>query len=173
MQKTRRKAATRIVLKASIVFLATYVGLMTIVFFWGAEAIELPVNRWTARSSAWALRLLGAGATARGDLVDSSVASIRIISECTALYPAVIYVAAVVATPLPWRRKLWAALGLAVLAFVNLLRIVSLCYILKWYPGAADAAHYVVWQSLMIFVTVLLWILWAGRPGSAHDAAPA
>lgn len=173
MRKGRARAGRKTVLKASVVFLAAYGVLMTVVFFWGAASIERSVNRWTAQSAAWALRLLGAEATTRGDVVESSVSSMRIISECTALYPAVIFVAAVLATPLPWKHKLWASLGLPVLALVNLFRIVSLCYILRWLPGAADTAHYVVWQSLMIFVTVLLWLLWAGRSGSAHERAHA
>ena len=155
------RARGRLVLTASIVFAATYGALMTIVFLWGADPVERYVNLWTAKTAAWALWLLGANGRAHADVIESSVSTIRIISECTALYPAVIFVSAVVASPVAWKRKVVGALfGLPVLASVNLVRIVSLCYIDHWFPQALDTVHFVVWQSLMIFFTVLLWLLW-------------
>ena len=43
---------------------------------------------------------------------------------------------------------------------VNQLRLVSLAYINQWKPSAVDVAHVVVWQSLIIFLTLVLWLLW-------------
>ena len=48
------------VLRALVVFVATYGALMTIVFFLGANPVEHYVNLWTAKSAAWTLWLLGA-----------------------------------------------------------------------------------------------------------------
>jgi exosortase/archaeosortase family protein len=156
-----------------IAFIATYGALTTIVFFWGADPVEHYVNLWTAKTTAWALRLLGAEGRAHEVIVESSVSTIRIISECTALFPAVMFVSAVVAFPALWKQKLLAALGLPVLAIVNLVRIVSLCYIDHFFPQLMQTAHVVVWQSLMIFFTVLLWLLWAARSMSHHEHPPA
>ena len=163
----------RVVVRAAVVFLATYGALMTIVLVWGRGLFERYLNPWTATSTAWALWLLGAHGQAKGDLVESTVTSCRIVSECTALYPAVIFVSAVVAAPSTLRQKAWAGVGVPVLILVNLARIVSLCYIQHWFPGALETAHYVVWQSLMIFFTLLLWLFWASRTAVAHDVAPA
>ncbi len=162
----------KLVVKALAVFAATYGALMTIVFFWG-RPVEHYLNLWTAKTSAWGLWLLGANGLAHGDVVESAVSSVRIISECTALYPAVIFVSAVVASPATWRHKMLAAFGVPLLAIVNLVRIVSLCYIGHWFPQAVDVAHYVVWQSLMVFCTVVLWLLWAARSGSPHEPSAA
>lgn len=162
----------RIVLRASIAFVVTYGVLMTAVFLWGADPIERYVNLWTAKTSAWALWLLGADGHAQDDLIVSSVSTFRIISECTVLYPAVIFVSAVVASPVAWKQKVRGVfLGLPILAGINLFRIVSLCYIDHWFPESLDTAHYVVWQSLMIFFTVLLWLLWV--VGSKAPREPA
>jgi len=160
------------VMKVLTVFVVTYVASMTVVFFWGANTVERYVNLWTARSAAWALSLLGANGSAHADVVESSVSTIRIVSECTALYPTVIFVSAVVAFPSSWRHKTWAAIGVPALVVMNLLRIVSLCYIDHWYPRSMETAHYVVWQSLMIFFTVVLWLLWAAQSGSSHEPSP-
>lgn len=173
MTKRRTPARSRLVLRTLIYFIATYGALMTIVFFWGADPVEHSVNLWTAKTTAWALRLLGADGRAHGTIVTSSVSTIRIVSECTALYPVVIFVSAVVAFPASWKQKLLALLGVPILAFVNLVRIVSLCYIGHWLPNVMDTAHVVVWQSLMIFFTVLLWLLWAARSTSYHERSPA
>ena len=36
-----------------------------------------------------------------------------------------------------------------------------------------DMAHVVVWQSLMIFLTVLLWLVWIVRSKATHETSPA
>lgn len=161
------------VAKALVIFVATYGALMTIVFFWGADPLERFVNLWTAKTTAWALWLLGANGRSHADIVESSVTTIRILSECTALYPVVIFVSAVVASPASFKHKLSAALGVPILAIVNLVRIVSLCYVDRWFPSAMDTVHVVVWQSLMVFFTVLLWLLWAARWGAPHEPSAA
>ena len=161
------------VLRALVVFVATYGALMTIVFFLGANPVEHYVNLWTAKSAAWTLWLLGANGRAHADVVESSFSTIRILSECTALYPVVIFLSAVVASPASWTHKLVGVLGVPILAVINLLRIVSLCYVDRWFPRAMDTAHFVVWQSLMVFFTVLLWLLWAARSRSPHEPAAA
>jgi exosortase/archaeosortase family protein len=86
----------------------------------------------------------------------------------------VIFVSAVLASPVRWRRKLAGALlGLPVLAAINLVRIVSLSYIDHWFPQALETAHYVVWQSLMVFFTVVLWLLWVVHSKETHETSPA
>lgn len=159
----------KLVAKTVLLFASTYGALMTVDFLWGAETVERHMNNWTASTAAWALFLLGAHGRADANVVQSSLTTFNVISECTALYPAVIFVSAVVAFPASLAQKLWAMLGIPILVIVNLIRIVSLCFINRWFPSALDTAHFVVWQSLMVFVTVLLWLLWATRLASPHD----
>jgi exosortase/archaeosortase family protein len=163
----------RIVFKALIVFTATYGALMAIVLVWGQSLFEGHVNLWTAQSAAYALSLLGAQGRAYGDLVGSTLGSFRIVSECTVLYPAIIFVSAVLAAPASWKERALASIGLPILVVVNLVRIVSLCYIAHAFPDALEVAHYVVWQSLMIFFTLFLWLLWAYRAIVPHEASRA
>lgn len=172
VDKKRTRPRGRLALRASATFVAIYVSGMTAVFLWGARPVEERLNLWTARTTGWTLWLLGAHGRSHADFVESSVSTVRIISECTALYPAVIFLSAVAASPAAWKHKFVAAAGVPVLAIVNLIRIVSLCYIGHWFPGAMDTAHYVVGQSLMIFVTLLLWLLWASRFLSLDETAP-
>lgn len=128
------------------------------------NTVKEPLTRWTARTTAWTLRLLGANGYASGNFVTSSLYSFRIIFECTAIFPIIIFIAAVLTYPCAWSRKLLGVvLGVPALVAINLVRVVSLFYVGHWFPSAVDALHLLVWQSLMIFCTVALWLLWAGR----------
>ena len=115
----------------------------------------------TAEVTAWVLRLLGAEARTSGTLVSSSIYSIEIIWECTALFPIAVFVSAVLAYPCGWIAKaIGVLLGVPFLLAVNILRLVSLCYIGRSYPQLFESAHLLVWQSLFVFVTALAWIVW-------------
>ncbi len=119
------------------------------------------LNHATATALAGALWLLGADAQASGTLVTSKIFSAEIITECTAIFPLMIFLAAVVAYPCAWKKKLWGmALGVPAILVINLIRLVSLFYIGYWFPSAFETAHLLIWQSLIIFFAVLLWLVW-------------
>ncbi len=119
------------------------------------------LNRATAVMLAGALWLLGAGGQTAGTIVTSKIFSAEIITECTAIFPIMIFLAAVIAYPSGLKRKLWGiALGLPAILFVNLIRLVSLFYIGYWFPSVFETAHLLVWQSLIIFFAVLFWLIW-------------
>jgi exosortase H (IPTLxxWG-CTERM-specific) len=119
------------------------------------------LNAFTAQMLAGALWLLGAGGQAVGTIVTSKVFSAEIITECTAIFPLMIFLAAVIAYPSRWKQKLWGiVLGVPAIVFVNLIRLVSLFYIGYWFPSVFETAHLLVWQSLIIFFAVLFWLVW-------------
>jgi exosortase H (IPTLxxWG-CTERM-specific) len=119
------------------------------------------LNRATAAMLAGALWLLGAGGQTVGTIVTSKVFSAEIITECTAIFPIMIFLAAVIAYPSRWKQKLWGiVLGVPAILFVNLIRLVSLFYIGYWFPSVFETAHLLVWQSLIIFFAVLFWLVW-------------
>ncbi|MCL6641718.1 MAG: exosortase H [Candidatus Bipolaricaulota bacterium] len=119
------------------------------------------LNVVTAQMLAVALWLLGAEGKAVGTIVTSKVFSAEIITECTAIFPLMIFLAAVIAYPSRWKQKLWGiVLGVPAILFVNLIRLVSLFYIGYWFPSVFETAHLLVWQSLIIFFAVLFWLVW-------------
>ena len=141
---------------------------------WSGPRVWDFIDEWTARITTWSLSLLGVEAHADGKLVSSSIYSIRIIRECTAVHPIMIYVAAVLAYPCAWRSKsLGAVCGTAAILLINQVRLVSLCYIGLWYPAMFETVHILVWQSLIIFFTVLIWICWASLVTPSHAPAAA
>jgi exosortase H (IPTLxxWG-CTERM-specific) len=128
------------------------------------------LNAWTAKLTAWCLAALGAEGRSNGPYVTSNLFGIEVIRECTAVHPLAIFVAAVLAYPCALRPKLAGiVLGTIALVAINQVRLVSLCYVGHWYPQAFETAHLLVWQSLIIFLTVVLWIAWALTLARRHE----
>jgi len=123
--------------------------------FWAA------VDAGTASLLAWCLSLFGHGARAHRAVVTSSLYSVTIVHECTAVHPIAIFTSAVIAYPLAWRaRLLGIAVGIPALLIINQVRLVSLCYIGRWYPASFETAHLLVWQSMIVLLTALLFVVW-------------
>ena len=149
------------VLEAWIVFVVSSAVLIQILI-WARPFTDTVVTRWVAIYVAGFLDLVGADAEVRGRIIVSSIGSVEIIRECTAVYPTALYLAAVFAYRCSWRRKLIGIFGgIVAIQVLNLIRIVSLIFIQRSYPDAFEYMHMVVWQSLIVFLTGLLWLLWS------------
>ena len=147
-------------LKSWVIFLVV-LGVMIAIYEANPRLVNRRFAMWTAELMGGIMNLLGEESWVRGIMVSCSVCRFRIIGECTAYYPISIYIAAVLGFPSPWRRRvLGVLLGLPVLLIINQVRLVSLCYLSRSVPEYFDMLHIVVWQSLIIFFTVLVWILW-------------
>lgn len=164
----------RVILRPWMIFIVIYGMLLAAFRYWPATVVDRILTDFTARTTASTLSFLGQNGRTDGVLVSSSIFSVRIVSECTAVFPIMLFVSAVAACPVPWRRKLLGvALGMPALTVINLFRLVSLFYIGHWFPSSFKAAHLLVWQSLIIFFTVLLWLfwlIWAGRLVPRHES---
>lgn len=152
----------KLIIRAWTVFALMIVVFTTLLLFLNLyTGFDAWLNRVTAVMLAGALWLLGAHGQAVGTVVTSKIFSAEIITECTAIFPLMIFVAAVIAYPSGWRKKLWGILlGVPAILFVNLIRLVTLFYIGYWFPSVFEAAHLLVWQSLIIFFAVLFWLIW-------------
>jgi len=152
---------------------AMFLGILGLAFAfsqWKSQVVNHDFSVFTAKLMAWSMTLLGENGRAVGINVGCDVCKFTIIGECTAYYPIAIFIAAVLAFPSPWARRIFGVvLGVPAMMVVNQVRLVSLCYIERAWPEYFDVIHIVVWQSLIIFFTVLLWILWVttlARPRS-------
>lgn len=152
----------KLIIRAWTVFAVMIVALTTLLLFLNLYTnFDAWLNHATAAMLAGALWLLGAGGQTVGTVVTSKIFSAEIITECTAIFPLMIFLAAVIAYPSGWKKKLWGiVLGVPAILFVNLIRLVSLFYVGYWFPSVFETAHLLVWQSLIIFFAVLFWLVW-------------
>ena len=123
-----------------------------------------PLLRFNAQASGFLANAIGISVQVSGSQVLSDTIAFRIVSECTSLAPFAVFAAAIISYPsTPYRMILGILLGFVGLSAVNLVRITSLIYIGTTFPEALDVAHLLVWQSVMVIVSVMFWIVWIRR----------
>ena len=149
-----------------VVILGVFVGIDQQFNIW----INTTLTEWTGEVTSWFLRLFGLSSRMNGRALWSNICAFEIIGECTAYYPVAIYVAAVGAFPARFTRRLVGILlGVPIVLLINQARLVSLCYVYHWIPEYFETIHIVVWQSLIIILTVVLWLVWATTLAGNHD----
>jgi exosortase H (IPTLxxWG-CTERM-specific) len=124
----------------------------------------VPFTTVVAKTSGWMLNLIGQDVNMSGTRIFGKKFAVDIKNGCNGLETIVIFVAAVLAFPAPWRARLTGLLlGLVAIQIVNLVRIVALFLTGSYLPSWFDNSHTVVWQTIVIAFGVLLWMFWANR----------
>jgi exosortase H (IPTLxxWG-CTERM-specific) len=138
------------------------------------HAIE-PFTAGIARVSGVVLSALGQGVRMNGTIISNSRFAVNIRNGCNGIEAMLIFLAAVLAFPAPWRSRLTGlTLGIMAIQVVNLVRVVALFLTGVYFPKLFDTSHTVIWQTVVILSGVLLWIYWANRiprPGTEERAA--
>ena len=109
-------------------------------------------------------------------MVDQTIWSntfyLKVIPACTGVYPLSVYLSGVIAYPSGWSAKLVGVLlGIGGGFTLNIVRLVSLFYIGVYFHNVLDEFHLLVWQSLVIVFTLLLWLFWARKVARAPGTA--
>jgi archaeosortase B (VPXXXP-CTERM-specific) len=115
----------------------------------------------TADVTGFFLRLVGLAAQVSGRIVSLPNFSVEIVGECTGLYEMLIFLAAMIAYPAGWTKKLiGAVLGIPFLYVINIIRMIFITVVGNWSPKSFDFMHLYFWQVAMILIIVSAWILW-------------
>ena len=126
-------------------------------WFFAVEAL----NTGTARIQYELLRCVGAPASLDGNLVQLGGFGVRIIEECTGLFEAIIFLAAVLAFPASLAKKaIGLALGVPLLYVFNVLRILGLLVVGEQRPELFEFMHLYFWQATLILMITSVWLLW-------------
>jgi exosortase/archaeosortase family protein len=168
-----RGRSPRLTRRQTVVSVFSAVGVLGLLVFLSQSAGSTSaLRRMYAVVTGFVVNAFGANAVVRGTDIVSAQFSISVVTACTGLFVTGLFLVAVVAFPTSWRSRLvGAALGIAGLFFVNVVRLASLFYVGIHWPGILDVVHQLVWQSLVIVIAVSLWLLWAGRSASAKAVA--
>lgn len=123
------------------------------------------------------LRIFQFRAEVHNTLITSGDFVVEIAHGCDAIQICALYSCAVIAFPAPLRAKLVGfGAGIAWLQLLNQARIVSLVLIGRYYEAIFENAHFKVWPSVLIVITVVSWIAWvrwATRDATLPEPAPA
>jgi len=128
------------------------------------EYVAEPLAVAFASVSGLVLNLLSLKATASGTSLRVESFAAQIDDVCTGIFVVAIYLSAILAYPSRAGEKLKGLLmGASAILLLNLIRVVSLMYIGLYLPQFFETAHLLVWQSLIIFSALLVWIYWTER----------
>jgi exosortase H (IPTLxxWG-CTERM-specific) len=157
------------------VFLALLIGGFTAIALKPVnDNVIEPFTAGIAKVSGVALNLLGQEVVRTGTILRSPRFAVNIKNGCNGVETVLIFGAAVLAFPAPWKSRL-IGLGLGILAIqaLNLVRVVALFLTGAYFPTFFDSSHTVVWQAIVVLFGVLLWIFWARRFATPAPATPA
>lgn len=126
------------------------------------QSVRQPYCAWLARACGAVLRLLGVEVATHGTLLDTSGPSVKIVRSCDGLNAMAILASGIAAFPVGWRARVAGlALGLPIVFFVNIVRIVVLVVIGLWSYRLFEVVHVYVFQAFIIAVAVGWFIYWA------------
>ena len=173
-------------------FFVTFIALLAVLF--GLELTPVAqryfVVPWTDTLAAISARLVTVfdpTVTASGNVLQSgSRFAVAIEAGCNGVEATLVLVAAMLAFPAPWRRKLTGlAVGIVTVQGLNVIRVISLFYLGQWNYRVFEWAHLYVWQALIMLDVLVVWLVWVrllpasdasrGPPGGSGrgSAAPA
>lgn len=128
------------------------------------EYVAEPLAMAFASVGGLALNLLSMRAEASGTMLRVEGFAAQIDDVCTGIFIVAIYLSAVLAYPSRALQKLKGfLLGASAILILNLIRVISLMYIGRYAPDFFETAHLLIWQSLIIFSALLVWIYWTER----------
>jgi exosortase/archaeosortase family protein len=108
--------------------------------------------------------IVGFDISRSGTILGSGHFEVDVSPACSGAVPAMIYLAAIFAFPTTWRAKMiGAALGMAVIHFVNLVRVIALFLIGLYFHTLFHETHVYIAQALVVAIAVATWLYWAGR----------
>ncbi len=126
-------------------------------FFFVVEVM----TRVTAQLEYLVLNIFTDKATINGNLVYMDGFAVRIIEECTGIFEVIIFVAAVLAFPTTWaKRMIGLGMGIPLLYVFNVVRILVLILVGRYQPDVFEFMHLYFWQATLILMITSVWLLW-------------
>ena len=160
-------------------FFITFVAMLAVLFGFELTPVAQKyfVVPWTgalAALSAWLVTVFDPGVVASGNVLRSAANGFAVAIEagCNGVEATLVLVAAMLAFPAPWQRKLTGlAVGIVAVQGLNIVRVISLFYLGQWNYRVFEWAHLYVWQALIMLDVLIVWLVWvrllphAGEPG--------
>jgi exosortase H (IPTLxxWG-CTERM-specific) len=144
---------------------------------WAQRWFVIPWTDTLAAISADLVKVFDPGVVADGKVLQSARNGFAVSIEagCNGVEASIVLVAAMLAFPAPWKRKLVGlAAGIVAVQGLNVIRVISLFYLGQWSIDAFEFAHQYVWQALIMLDVLVVWLLWVRTlPRAVTSPAPA
>ena len=122
-----------------------------------------------AKAAAVTLSALGLSTRSTDVWLTYEGTTLEIDRSCLGLEIHMLFVAAVVAFPVAWRRRLaGVAIGVAVLLVLNQVRIMTLVVLAPYDERVLELGHVWVWPILLMVIAVGMLLTWARSLDARH-----
>jgi exosortase H (IPTLxxWG-CTERM-specific) len=125
--------------------------------------IVVPWTETLALISAWLIQAFDADVISYGIVIQNRLTGVGVSIEagCNGVEASIVLIAATLAFPAPWRMKLAGlVIGIVAVQAMNVLRVISLFYLLQWNQAWFEFAHLYLWQALIMLDVLVVWMLW-------------
>lgn len=120
------------------------------------------LSLFTASTTTWVLSLLGVPLQQTGATVITLTEPVEIGESCTGSLVFLIFAAAVIPFPTPWKSRLKGlALGLLALLSLNLFRTCLIVFVVSGFPGSLWTFHVVIGQIIVVTGMIGVFLWWA------------
>lgn len=137
--------------------------------------IIIPFTGLVATISAAVTQLFDSSVISHGIILQSSSSgtAVSIQPGCNGVEAMICLVAAIVSFPASLKSKLYGVFfGFIAIQALNIVRIISLFYLLQWNKDWFEWAHLYLWQALIILDALIVFILWVRMLPSESDNDP-
>lgn len=125
-----------------------------------ADVIQ-PWTRVNATASAAVASAFGVESQALGTEVSSGPARLNVLQGCNGLHALLVLLSATLAFPASWSRRLIGIVaGTIVLLGFNVLRVVNLIVVARYFPDKLELFHVAIWQTLIVLIALMLFLAW-------------
>ena len=167
----------RLINSPTLKFILFFIFLMILFYtVWLSSFFNKAINPFICNTYAFlggkVLNIFQQGTTITKNVISSPYFSIAVNRGCDAIEASAIFVAALLAFPAKWKQKLKGLIkGLLILSVINLVRIVSLFFIGRYYPDFFEFVHVDIWQIIFIILALVLWLDWVKTISSIKTAS--
>ena len=158
-----------------IVLFLVYLAAGNVLFFVPSvdNGVIQPWTRVNAKASAAIASALGVETKAVGTEVSSGPARLNIMQGCNGVHALLILLSSILAFPATWSRR-WIGViaGTVAILGINLLRVVNLIVVARYYPDKLELFHIAIWQTLIVLIALMLFLAWGMLVASNRSPAP-
>jgi exosortase/archaeosortase family protein len=151
-------------------FLGIFIGI--IFFYYGLIAVTgtdflQPYLNGSAWLASGIIGLFSEGVSSSGQFINGAGRSMALSYGCDGTDQFIVFIAALIAYPAKWKKKAAGLLlGILLLYFLNIIRIIGLFYIFGESSSSFDLFHETVFPIMFIAVSLVMWFAWIKWPAN-------
>jgi len=151
-------------LRFTIIFIILIITLFSLELFEPVrQAVILPFTSFLAYFSSGIMHIFDADVISTQDVIrsKSTGSAVRIAAGCNGVEAVIVLFSAIFAFPSQFKHKILGfILGFFGIQILNVIRIISLYYLLQWDKAWFDWFHLYLWQALIILDALVVWLIW-------------